>query len=91
MVVVVADVALLGRIWPLVIHDWPPSPLVHIATYMALAGALPGLFLLRRTLPRLMDELLGWPSSPRLRWAGVNLGSGLALVWLTFPIVQALR
>lgn len=89
-VVTVVDVVLLGRLWPLVIYDWPPGPAVQVAVYTALLGALPGLFLLRRTLPRAVDLVLGARCSPRARLVGVACGAILSGLLLILPVWQPL-
>lgn len=89
-VVTVVDVVLLGRLWPLVIYDWPPGPAVQVAVYTALLGALPGLFLLRRTLPRAVELVLGVRCSPRAHLAGVACGAVLSGLWLILPVWQTL-
>lgn len=84
-VVVVADVLLLGRLGPLVVHDWPPGPMLQLAVYTALAGALPGLFVLRRALPGALELVLGRACSARAQRASVIGGVALSAVWLVWP------
>lgn len=84
-VVVTADVILLGKIWPLIVFEWPPTLGVQLAAYAALLGALPGLFLLHRALPHAVDLIVGSKPSPRLRAAAVAMTSVLNLVWLVQP------
>jgi hypothetical protein len=85
-VVTLVEVILLGRLWPLVVYDWPPAPEVQVVVYTALAGALPGLFLLRRTLPRAIDLLLGTECPPRLHTAAVALAAALSGLALILPV-----
>ena len=88
IVVVAADVVLLGRVWPLVVHDWPPSPEVQIAVYAALAGTLPGIFSLRRTVPESLKLLLGREPSDRAQAVGTFAACGLSAMWLAAPTLQ---
>jgi hypothetical protein len=85
-VVTVVEVILLGRLWPLVVYDWPPTPEVQVVVYTALVGALPGLLLLRRTLPRAVDLLLGTECPPRLHAAAVALAAALSGLALLLPV-----
>ncbi|WP_428261314.1 hypothetical protein [Haliangium sp.] len=89
-VVVLADVALLERLWPLVVYEWPPAPEVQLVTYAALASALPGLGLLRATLPGTVELICGRACSPRLRTTAVAAGSLLSVAWLLVPTWQML-
>ena len=85
-VVTLVEVILLGRLWPLVVYDWPPAPEIQLVVYTALAGALPGLFLLRRALPRAVDLLLGTECPPRLHAAAVALAAALSGLALILPV-----
>jgi hypothetical protein len=87
-VVTLVEVVLLGRLWPLVVYDWPPAPAVQIAIYTALAGALPGLVLLRHGLPRAVELVLGTRCAPRARALGVALGAALSGLGLILPLWQ---
>ncbi len=82
-----ADVVLLGRAWPLVVRDWPPSPEVQLAVYAALAGTLPGIFLVRRMVPESLELLLGRAPSDRVRVVGTFAVCGLSATWLAAPAV----
>lgn len=88
LVVTAADVILLGRVWPLVFYNWPPNAATQLATYTALAGALPGLFLLRRSLPQAIELLMGPGSSPRVRSAAMVCGMLLSVCWLLLPALR---
>lgn len=88
LVVTAADVILLGRVWPLVFYNWPPNAATQAATYTALAGALPGLFLLRRSLPQAIELLMGPGSSPRVRSAAMVCGMLLSVCWLLLPALR---
>jgi hypothetical protein len=87
-VVTLAEVVLLGRLCPVIVYDWPPTPAVQVATYTALLGALPGLVLLRRGLPHAVELLLGPRCAPRARTAGVALGAALSGLGLIAPLWQ---
>lgn len=84
-VVVAADIVLLGKLWPLVIYGWPPSMQVQVALYTALAGALPGLWVLPRVLPATVDLLLGRTHAPRIRIPAMAAASALAIACLILP------
>ena len=88
LVVTLADVVLLGRVWPLVFYNWPPNAATQVATYTALAGALPGLLLLRRSLPQTAELLLGSESSTRVRNAATLCGLLLSVCWLLLPALR---
>lgn len=86
MVLVAADVVLLGRVWPLVVYEWPPTLPVQLTAYAALAGALPGLFLLRRTVPHWLELVFGDRAGQRMRATGSVLVSGASALWLLMPL-----
>ena len=86
MVLVAADVVLLGRVWPLVVHEWPPTVPAQMAAYAALAGALPGLFLLRRTVPHWLDLVLGAAAGRRWHATGSVLVPVASALWLLIPM-----
>lgn len=87
-VVVAADVVLLGKVWPLVVYqEWPPGLAVQVAACAALAGALPGLVALPRTLPGAVDLLAGRRPAPALRALAVGVSFVLAVGWLALPAV----
>jgi hypothetical protein len=90
-VVTVVEVALLGRLLPLALHDWPPGPAVQLALYTALLGALPGLLLLRESLPRAVELILGPQCAPRARAAGVTIAAALSGLGLIVPVWQLVR
>lgn len=63
-VVVLADIAQIGALWPRAfLHD-PPSTMAQLGVAIGIAGALPGLILLGRAAPELAELVLGH-SSPR--------------------------
>jgi hypothetical protein len=80
-VVVLADIAQIGALWPRAfLHD-PPSTMAQIGVAIGLAGALPGLISLGRAVPELAELVLGH-SSPRgqaMTRAAMLFGSGLCL------------
>lgn len=83
LIVALADVLLIGTVWPVVAFE---SSAAHTITgAVALAGAAPGLLVLGRTLPRLVELVLGRADS---RWRGVSVFGSHALVsvWLVLPI-----
>jgi len=65
-VVVLADIAQIGALWPRAfLHD-PPSTMAQIGVAIGIAGALPGLISLGRAAPELAELVLGH-ASPRGR------------------------
>ena len=83
LVVALADVMLLGKLWPLLFHRDPAESGAVIA--IALAGALPGLLILSRTLPRTVDIVLGRPDHA-LRRLAVYASTVMVGLWLTKPL-----
>ena len=84
LVVVIADAMLVGRMWPvLAFPDAQSTQAVATAT-LALLGAVPGVVLLRRTLPRVVETMLGTPSH-RLRSTVLAGASLLLVVWVVLP------
>lgn len=88
IVLVAADVVLLGRVWPSIVYEWPPTMSVQLATYAALAGALPGLFLIRRTVPHSLELIFGSAPSHEVRVKATAWAAGLSALWLVLPIVR---
>lgn len=80
-VVVLADIAQIGALWPRAfLHD-PPSTMAQVGVAIGIAGALPGLISLGRAAPELAELVLGQPS-PRghaMTRATVFLAAGLCL------------
>lgn len=57
-VMVVAEIFLIGAVWPLAFLAQPPSVPAQVAVGVSVAGALPGLFALGRAAAELV-ELVG--------------------------------
>jgi len=73
LVVAMADVLLLGHVWPvLAFSDGPLA--THWAAAATLACTLPGLTLLGVAIPALVDVVLGDPGH-RMHRVGVTVGS----------------
>lgn len=85
-IVVLADIALIGALWPRAFHD-PPSQLAQVGILLGLLGALPGLWMLRRTAAPLADLVLG-RSSGRAQQATKLLLVGCAALWIGAPLVS---
>lgn len=84
--VVLADIALIGALWPRAfLHD-PPSLLAQVGVGLGLAGALPGALAIGRAAPTLAELLLG-AASRRARVATHALVVGMAAVWLASPLL----
>lgn len=86
LIVAVADALLVGTLWPVVVFADTESTRAIVAAYVALAGSVPGLVLLGRTLPRTVDMLVG-RRSEKTRSAGVTACSFLIVVWIALPIL----
>ena len=85
LIIVAADVVLIGQIWPLAIYQDPPDPAALTAVYVSLIGALPGLLLLYRAIPRAIDIVLADRATPRLRQLSGALCATMSLAWLVMP------
>jgi hypothetical protein len=83
LIVALADLLIVGAVWPLLVFGGRPSSIV-VAAAIALAGALPGLVLLGRTLPGTVELVLG--ENVRWRSAGVAVSGVLCLVSLVLPV-----
>ncbi len=85
-VVVLADIALIGALWPRAfIHD-PTSTEAQVGVALGLLGALPGLVSVRRGIPAIAELLIGRAT------ARAQLTTRLALVgfagfWLVAPLL----
>jgi hypothetical protein len=83
LIVAIAEVLLLGEVWPMVVFgdgELPP----RVVAAVALGSALPGVVLLGRTLPALVDILLEDPPG-HIRHMGVATGAVLAGLALVLP------
>ncbi len=81
LVVAVADVMLLGQVWPMLAFESDGATQLAAAT--ALVSALPGLALLGIAFPALVSVIFGEQTSDRVRSAGVAtcaIGAALAVV-----------
>ena len=83
MVVGVADVLLLGQIWPLLAFGHNP-PWTWATAGVALTCAIPGVFIAVLTLPRMVELVLG-PCTDRQHSAGVTCCAVLLAVGLVLP------
>jgi hypothetical protein len=84
-IVVLADILLLGVVWPLAVYTYPPSGWAQAASVFATAGTLPGLVLLRRSLGPLVDLVTGGGRSARFRATTAGLSGALCVLWLVLP------
>jgi len=85
LIVALADVMLIGTVWPLVVF-LQGSTLEIAAAATALGGALPGLILVTRTLPRTVEVVVGTDHG-RLRNVSVAASSVMVALWLTLPVL----
>jgi hypothetical protein len=85
-ILVLADVALIGLLWPRAfLHD-PPSQEARIGVFLGLAGALPGIVAFGRAAPALAELVLGQPTQRAHSYARVVLIATSAL-WIASPLV----
>lgn len=75
-VMVVAEIFLIGAVWPLAVLARPPSVLAQIAVGVSVIGAVPGL----RALGRAAAELVELIGARRTRRATRVAHAGLAMV-----------
>lgn len=81
-VMVVAEIFLIGAVWPLAVLARPPSVLAQIAVGVSVIGAVPGLRALGRAAAELV-ELIGARRTRRAtRVAHVALAMVAAVVWM---------
>lgn len=83
LIVALADVLLIGSIWPVLLSN--AGDTLKITAGVAIVAALPGLLALGRTLPRLVELVIGRPES-RWRPVGVYASGALVSIWLVLPI-----
>ncbi len=85
-ILVVADVALVGALWPRAFLQDPPSTIAQLGVVLGLAGALPGAVMLRRMTPELALLVLG-EESARGRAVSAALVPVIAVVWVAAPLL----
>jgi hypothetical protein len=84
-IVVLADVALVGALWPRAfLHD-PPSQAAQFGVLLGLLGALPGLWMLGSAGSPLADVVFARPTARARRLSRVGIVV-LAGVWLAMPL-----
>lgn len=86
LLVAIADVLLVGKVWPAIAYATPSRGLGLAVAVIALVAALPGLYLFVRTLPRTIEMVLG-AGQTRLHRASVSAAALSALVWIALPAV----
>lgn len=85
-VMVVAEIFLIGAVWPLAFLAVPPSVPAQIAVGVSVAGAVPGLFSLGRAAAEIV-ELIGARRTRRAtRLTQTFLGIAAVLTW-TLPLL----
>jgi len=84
-IVVLADLALVGALWPRAFHD-PPDPLAQLGLCLGLIGALPGAASLSRAAQPLAELVTGRASDRRRRIAHAAIVL-CAAVWLAGPLL----
>lgn len=82
-IVALADVVLVGKIWPVLLLQ-ADATTGGVAAGIALAGALPGLAIVSRTLPGTVEVVMG-SSAPRYRSMGMTLAVALMAAALLVP------
>ncbi len=85
-VVVLADVALVGALWPRAFLIDPTSTLAQVGVALGLAGALPGVVALRRAAPAVAELITGEVTA---RGGAISrvLIVAVALLWLGAPLL----
>jgi hypothetical protein len=85
-IVVLADIALIGALWPRAfIHD-PPSTAAQIGVVLGLAGALPGIVAFGRAAPALAELVLG-RATQRGRSFSMALLVAVSAIWIAAPLM----
>lgn len=84
IIIVAAQIMILGKVWPIAFHAG--STLVAVAAIVATVCALPGLILLRKTVPTTV-ELFAGKRSRRVNNMTYRVCSVLVAVWLLMPVV----
>jgi len=84
-ILVLADIALIGLLWPRAfLHD-PPSTSARIGVLLGLAGALPGIVAFGRAAPALAELVLGRPTQ-RAHFYVRALLVATSLIWIASPL-----
>jgi len=83
LIVGVADLALVGKVWPVVVFTSHPDWSTATAT-LALITALPGLVVFVATLSRTVELVTGGSASRHHR-AAMALSGTAAIAWLLMP------
>lgn len=84
IIIVAAQIMMLGEVWPIAFH--PSSTWVGAAAMIATLSALPGLVLLRKTVPTTV-ELFAGERSGRVNTAAYRVCSVAAGVWVLVPAI----
>ena len=84
MIIVAAQVLILGKVWPIALHG---SGMVEGAAIVATLCALPSLVLLRKTVPTIVELLVGKRSAP-VNTTAYRACSVLVGVWLLLPVLS---
>ena len=84
LIVAIADVLMLGKLWPVLAFGGTEASAAHITAATALLGALPGLVLLGWTIPRTVEVVVGRPSG-KLHAMGVRCCCVGLAVWVALP------
>lgn len=84
MIVVAAQVLILGKVWPIALHG---SGMVEGAAIVASLCALPSLVLLRKTVPTILELLVGKRAAP-VNTTAYRACSVLVGVWLLLPVLS---
>lgn len=84
--VVLADIALVGALWPRAFLLDPPSVAAQVGVALGLAGALPGLLLIGRAAPAVAEVVLG-RATRRAQSASLALIVIGSALWLSSPLL----
>jgi hypothetical protein len=85
-IVVLADIALIGAVWPRAfLHD-PPSTEAQVGVVLGLAGALPGIVAFGRAAPELAELVLG-KATQRGRSFSMAILVTSSTLWIAAPLM----
>lgn len=85
-IVVLADIALIGVLWPRAFFDDPPSTPAQVGVILGLIGALPGIISFGRAAPALAELVLG-RATQRGRSISMALLVACSAIWLAAPLM----
>jgi hypothetical protein len=82
---VLADIALCGALWPRAFFQDPPSRAAQLGVLLGIAGALPGVISIGRASVPLAELVLGRVSGRTRELSRYGLFA-IAMVWIAMPL-----